>query len=76
MKPQVTFSSYNQATLNGKKEYAIWLHRDNNTSKSLGVAYYSAGQWQALVDDGKGRQVHHSNRTLLGLKATVRGVVL
>ena len=68
----ITFSSKSQGIFNGAKEYLVWYHRDNGSSRLLGVAYKTNhGDWCAIVDNGKGGKHTHLHRTFKTLKESV-----
>jgi len=53
--PATTFSSYNQSTYNGAKEYAIWRHLAPGNCYCAGYAYKTRhGIWFATVTNSRG----------------------
>lgn len=71
----IAFSSYNAETHNGAKEHMIWMHRDNGTSRALGVAAKARwGAWTATIAGPDDRTRNLEYRTLRELRDYVKAL--
>ena len=69
----ITFSSYNQPSMNGAKEYLVWLKRHDDTVRCIGTAFKTNnGDWCANIDDNRGGVKTHIHRKFKHLKMSVR----